>query len=174
MRPSWRIASSRDKPSFARSSNNAASAATVKTAPSAATAASPSLSTAPSTRDMSTNHKCIRDALSAYEVEVRSAAGRGRCVFAKGALGRGEVVLEARPMGCAVNDKYSELVCHYCFGLLPTIKAMQVKCSGGCGGVVYPRLREIRLIHFRRGLEIPHPTDQYFLLGRGRGLFTPD
>ena len=122
---------------FAFANKPAASAATVKTAPSAATAASPSLSTAPSTRDMSANHKCIRDALSAYEVEVRSAAGRGRCVFAKGALGRGEVVLEARPMGCAVNDKYSELVCHYCFGLLPTIKAMQVKCSGGCGGVVY-------------------------------------
>ena len=46
-------------------------------------------------------------------------------------------MLETRPMAYAVNDKYSEEVCHYCFGLLPSMKAMQVKCSGGCGGVVY-------------------------------------
>jgi tetratricopeptide (TPR) repeat protein len=114
-------------------------AASSKTTPSATTAAAPSSCTASSARDSSTPHKCILDALSAYQVEVKSVARRGRCVFAKGAIGRGQVVLEARPMAYAVNDKYNEEVCHYCFGLLPAMKAMQFKCSGGCGGVVYCR-----------------------------------
>ena len=128
-----------NKPSAATSlpPSAAVPAASSKTTPSTATSAAPSSCTASSARDSSRPHKCILDALSAYEVEVKSVAERGRCVFAKGAIGRGQVVLETRPMAYAVNDKYSEEVCHYCFGLLPSMKAMQVKCSGGCGGVVY-------------------------------------
>jgi hypothetical protein len=47
-----------------------------------------------------------------YEVESRE--GRGRCLVAKEAIARGEIVLQEAPTALVVSSEWEEVVCGVC------------------------------------------------------------